>query len=175
MRASKNRTSMATIKVTRFFHFLPLRYRWIRSTWHEIRFLKHFYFWSNSKYWLRYGQFSVRELRACDIYVTLAWLLLSVIFDQVATGLQRKPFRENLSEKAKHEECLFWHFAAAKSGYHPLLFSCIVTTPFKLQQFVHHPGKWRIETEQPWAMEMGGLTRCKRNPLDASKGIFWMT
>ena len=40
----------------------PLRYKWFQSTWHKIRFLKHFYFWSNSKYLLRYGQISVREL-----------------------------------------------------------------------------------------------------------------
>ncbi len=55
------------------------RYGWFWSTWHEITFLKHFYFWSNSKYWLRYGQFSVRELRDYDIYVTLAGLLLNNI------------------------------------------------------------------------------------------------
>jgi hypothetical protein len=44
---------------------LPLRYKWYRSTRHKIRFLKHFYFRSNSKYYLRYSQIARGDSRSC--------------------------------------------------------------------------------------------------------------
>ncbi len=89
-----------------------------------VRILKHFYIWSNSKYWLRYGQTQVGYLVSGPIFGTIPGFLLNsqqninrpgiqLVFGWHTSGIHKIPGKYQIWKYPAH----FWSFLGIQLGF----------------------------------------------------------